>query len=168
MTVKDRKTWGENAETFSIFACAMTFFQIKVYTDLFISKKSSFFKLFIVSKIKNIYFIVIFYLIFEFKTISYMILCGKTISINKMMFFSFFLNIFFLVWLAPFGCLYYFQYFFCHQVVHLIHLVFRQTQELNPRPRTMAQTMSSRRSPLDQGASPSFYFKKKFFWRPFR
>jgi hypothetical protein len=42
---------------------------------------------------------------------------------------------------------------FCHQVVCLIHLVFRQTRELNSRPRTMAQTVSPRRSPLDQGAS---------------
>ncbi len=42
---------------------------------------------------------------------------------------------------------------FCHQVVRFIQLVFRQTQELNSRPRTMAQTVSSRRSPLDHGAS---------------
>jgi hypothetical protein len=33
-------------------------------------------------------------------------------------------------------------------VVNFIHLVFRQTQELNSHPR------SPRRSPLDQGASP--------------
>jgi hypothetical protein len=44
--------------------------------------------------------------------------------------------------------------FFCHQVVHLIHLVFRWTREWNPRLRTMAQTVSPRCSPLDQGASP--------------
>jgi hypothetical protein len=31
---------------------------------------------------------------------------------------------------------------FCHQVVCLIHLVFRQTRELNSRQRTMAQTVS--------------------------
>ncbi len=43
---------------------------------------------------------------------------------------------------------------FCHQVVILIHLVFRQTRELNSCPRTMAQTVSPQRSPLDQGASP--------------
>ncbi len=43
---------------------------------------------------------------------------------------------------------------FCHQVVHLIHLVFRPTRELNSRPMTMAQTVGPRRSPLDQGASP--------------
>jgi len=27
---------------------------------------------------------------------------------------------------------------FCHQVVHLFHLVFRQSRDSNPRPRTMA------------------------------
>ncbi len=36
----------------------------------------------------------------------------------------------------------------------LIHLVFRQTRESNPHPRTMAQTVSPRCSPLDLGASP--------------
>ncbi len=35
---------------------------------------------------------------------------------------------------------------FCHQVVCLIHLVFRWTQELNSRPRTMVQTVSPLRS----------------------
>ncbi len=44
---------------------------------------------------------------------------------------------------------------FCHQVVHLFHLVFRQSQDSNPRPRTMARIVSPQRSPLDQGASPS-------------
>ncbi len=44
---------------------------------------------------------------------------------------------------------------FCYQVVNFIHLVFRQTRELNSRPRTMAQTASPRHSPLDQGASPT-------------
>jgi hypothetical protein len=44
--------------------------------------------------------------------------------------------------------------FFCHQVVHLFHLVFRQSQDSNPRPRTMARIVSPQRSPLDQGASP--------------
>ncbi len=43
---------------------------------------------------------------------------------------------------------------FCHQVVNFIHLVFRQTQELNSCPRTMAQIVSPRHSPLDQGAFP--------------
>jgi len=38
--------------------------------------------------------------------------------------------------------------FFCHQVVHLFHLVFRSCRDLNPRPRTM----SPQRSPLDQWA----------------
>ncbi len=45
--------------------------------------------------------------------------------------------------------------FFCHQVVLLIHIVFRWTQELNSLPGTMAQTLSPQRSPLDQGASPN-------------
>ncbi len=43
---------------------------------------------------------------------------------------------------------------FCHQVARLIHLVFRQTRELNSRPMTMTQTVSPQCSPLDQGASP--------------
>ncbi len=80
--------------------------------------------------------------------------------------FSTFFKIFFLVWHAPFGCLYYFPFFFCHQVVHLIHLVFRWTRELNPRPRTMAQTASPWRSPLDQGASPSALFISFIFKEP--
>ncbi len=37
---------------------------------------------------------------------------------------------------------------------HIIHLVFRWTMELSSRLRTMAQTLSPRRLPLDQGASP--------------
>ncbi len=61
--------------------------------------------------------------------------------------------------LAPFGCLYYFL-LFCHHVVHLIHQVFRQTRELNSRPRTMAQTVSPRCSPLDQGASPKYAYSQ--------
>ncbi len=56
------------------------------------------------------------------------------------------------MWLAPFGCLYYFQSFSATKV-HFIHLVFRWTRELNPCPRTMAQTESPLHSPLDQGAS---------------
>ncbi len=47
--------------------------------------------------------------------------------------------------------------FFCHHVVCFIHLVFRQTQELNSCPRTMVQTVSPKCSPLDQGASPSYF-----------
>jgi hypothetical protein len=43
--------------------------------------------------------------------------------------------------------------FFCHQVVLLIHLVIRWALESNSCPRTMAQTVSPRHSPLDQGAS---------------
>ncbi len=46
----------------------------------------------------------------------------------------------------------------------LIHLVFRRTRESNSHPRTMAQTVSPRCSPLDQGASwaqPSLFVK---FW----
>ncbi len=54
---------------------------------------------------------------------------------------------------CPFWLSLLFAFFFCHQVVHLIHLVFRWTGELNQRPRTMAQTVSPWRSPLDQGAS---------------
>ncbi len=46
--------------------------------------------------------------------------------------------------------------FFCHQVVHLIHLVFRWTRELNSRLRTMAQTVSPRCLPIDHGASLPF------------
>jgi hypothetical protein len=53
---------------------------------------------------------------------------------------------------------------FCHQVVHFIHLVFRQTWELNSHPRTVAQTVSPQRSPLDQGASPRInHFKMVFY-----
>jgi hypothetical protein len=47
-------------------------------------------------------------------------------------------------------------------VVNFIHLVFRQTRELNLRPRTMAQTVSPGRSPLDQGASPFLSEIKSF------
>ncbi len=47
---------------------------------------------------------------------------------------------------------------FCHQVVRFIHLVFRRTQELNSRPRTLAQTVSLWHSPLDQGASPTWMY----------
>ncbi len=54
---------------------------------------------------------------------------------------------------CPFWLSLLFSLFICHQVVHLIHLVFRWTRELNPRPRTMAQTVSPWHSPLDQGAS---------------
>ena len=43
-----------------------------------------------------------------------------------------------------------FSVFFCHQVVHLFHLVFRWSRDSNPRLRTMAQIVSPRRSPLDQ------------------
>ncbi len=60
---------------------------------------------------------------------------------------------------CPFWLSLLFSFFFCHQVVHLIHLVFRSSWELNPRPRTMAQTVSPWRSPLDQVASP---YNKKF------
>ncbi len=55
---------------------------------------------------------------------------------------------------CPFWLSLLFSFFFCHQEVHLIHLVFRWTRELNPHSRTMAQTVSPWRSPLDQGASP--------------
>jgi hypothetical protein len=52
---------------------------------------------------------------------------------------------------------------FCHQVVCLMCLVFRQTQESNSHPRTNAQTVSSLRLPLGQGASPTtnFFAKQK-------
>ncbi len=65
-----------------------------------------------------------------------------------------FLNIFFGV-TCPFWLSLLFSFFFCHQVIHLIHLVFRWTWESNPHPTTMAQTVSPWCSPLDQGASPS-------------
>jgi hypothetical protein len=54
---------------------------------------------------------------------------------------------------------------FCHQVVHFIHLVFRRTRELNSRPRTMAQTVSPQRSPLDQGASSPMRQHTIKMWR---
>ncbi len=57
----------------------------------------------------------------------------------------------FLVWLAPLGCLYYFCSFLPSS--GLIHLVFRPTRESNSPQRAMAQTVSPRLSPLDQGAS---------------
>ncbi len=38
-------------------------------------------------------------------------------------------------------------------MVHLIHLVFKWTRELNSRRRSMAQTVTSQCSPLDHGAS---------------
>ncbi len=57
---------------------------------------------------------------------------------------------------CPFWLSLLFLFFFCHQVVHLIHLVFGWTRELNTHPRTMAQTVSPWCSPLDQGASPTF------------
>ncbi len=50
-----------------------------------------------------------------------------------------------------------FSLVFCHQVVHLFHLVFRQSWNSNPRPRTMAWIVSPQHSPLDQGASPRQY-----------
>jgi hypothetical protein len=56
---------------------------------------------------------------------------------------------------------------FCQQVVRLIHLVFRQTGELNSCPRTMAQTVSPRHSPLDQAASPILYILDVFSFSPF-
>ncbi len=58
------------------------------------------------------------------------------------------------MWLAPFGCLHYFRSLSAIKWSIFTHLVFRWTRELNPRPRTMAQTASPWRSPLDQGASP--------------
>ncbi len=61
-----------------------------------------------------------------------------------------FLNIFFGV-TCPFWMSSLFS-FFCHQVVLLIHLVFWWTPESNSFLRTMAQTVSPRSSPLDQGA----------------
>ena len=64
--------------------------------------------------------------------------------------FFFFLNIF-LVWLAPFSCLYFFGIF--SPIKWSFHLVFRQGQDSNPRPRTMARIVNPRHSPLDQGAS---------------
>jgi hypothetical protein len=45
-------------------------------------------------------------------------------------------------------------FFFCHQVSHLYHLVFRWSPDSNPRPRTMAQIVSLQHLPLDQGDSP--------------
>jgi len=59
---------------------------------------------------------------------------------------------------CTFGCQYYFHYFFCHQVVHLFHLVFRWNQDSNPRQWTMARIVSPRHSPVDQGASLNLNF----------
>jgi hypothetical protein len=51
---------------------------------------------------------------------------------------------FYLVWLAPFSCLYYFCSFLPSSGPScLVHLVFRQTRDLNSSPRTMAQTKRS-------------------------
>jgi len=71
-----------------------------------------------------------------------------TISLHK----SIFLNIF-LVWLAPFDCLYYFRYIFCHQVVHLFPSSFFKVKLGFEPTSAMAQIVSPRRSALDQGAS---------------
>ena len=62
-------------------------------------------------------------------------------------------KILFLVWHAPFGCLYYFHYFFLPSSGPSFHLVYRWIQDSNLRPRTMHQIASPRRSLLDQGAS---------------
>jgi hypothetical protein len=69
--------------------------------------------------------------------------------VNRKIFFKYFFGV-----TCPFWLSLLFLFFFCHQVVHLIHLVFRWTRELNTRPRTMPQTVSPWCSPLDQGASP--------------
>ncbi len=63
-----------------------------------------------------------------------------------------------MVWLAPFGCLYYFHFSAIMWSVLLIHLVFRWTRESNSHPRTMAQTVNPQHLPLDQGASPDLIF----------
>jgi len=42
---------------------------------------------------------------------------------------------------------------FCHQVVHLFHLVFRWRWDSNPCSRTIAQIVSPQHSPLDKGVS---------------
>ncbi len=59
---------------------------------------------------------------------------------------------------CPFWLPLLFLFFFCHQVVYLIHLVFIWTRESNSRPRTMAQTVSPWCSPLDHGASPMYIY----------
>ncbi len=64
------------------------------------------------------------------------------------LFFSTFLKKYFLVWLALLAVFIIFV-LFCHQVVHFIHLVFRQTRALNSCPRTMAQTVSPWHSQLN-------------------
>ncbi len=54
---------------------------------------------------------------------------------------------------CPFWLSLLFFILFCHQVVRIFHLVFRQTRKLNSLPRTMAKTVSPQHSQLDQGAS---------------
>ncbi len=67
----------------------------------------------------------------------------------------------FLVWLAFFGCLYYYGSFSDIKWSILSTSFFRWTRELNSRPRTMAQTVSPWCSPLDHWASPR---ASKFLW----
>ncbi len=74
-------------------------------------------------------------------------------SNNKNLVINFHFFLYYFVETCPFWLSLLFS-FFCHQVVLLIHLVLRWTRKLNLRPRTMAQTLRPRRSPLDQGASP--------------
>jgi hypothetical protein len=114
-------------------------------------------------------------------TLSYLIFCQNSQQLlfpksdeNVKCFFQlspFFLkNIFFCCDL-PLLAVFIIFILFCHQVVYFIYLVFRKTWELNSRPRTMAQTVSPRRSPLDQGASLTFTYlgimEPKAIWRHF-
>ncbi len=70
---------------------------------------------------------------------------GRVKIINRL-FLNPFSNIFFGL-TCPFPLSLLLSLFFCHQVVHLIHLVLKWTQKWNSRSKTMAQTVSPWRSP---------------------
>ena len=93
--------------------------------------------------------------VLSYSSLDAIFVCGFTHLCDQMFFLAqpLFLNIFFWCDLPHLAVFIIFVSFFCHQVVHLFHLVFRQSQDSNPRPRTMARIVSPQRSPLDQGAS---------------
>jgi len=68
---------------------------------------------------------------------------------NGLYFFKYVFGVACPVWLPLFFC-----YIFMPSSGPTFHLVFRCSQYSNPRPKTMAQITSPRRSPLGQGASP--------------
>ncbi len=69
-----------------------------------------------------------------------------------------------MLWLPPFGCLFFFLLLFLPSNSPSFYLVFRLWWDTNLCPRTFAQIVSPRRSPLDQ-VSISSTFTRTFFVR---